>query len=122
MVPTLTCGFFLSNFSLAMGPAPRSRLAVKSYVPLSGGGGLLRHLVRVHLVVAAVEELHLQVDHRISGEHAALHRLLDTLADGRDIFLGDHAALDLVDELEPPTLGTGADPQPDVAVLAAPAA
>src|SRR5256884_8616306 len=23
MVPTLTCGFFRSNFSLAMGPAPR---------------------------------------------------------------------------------------------------
>src|SRR5512140_1472064 len=43
IVPTLTCGFFRSNFSLAMGRAPRWVLLVKCCrASLCGGGGLLR--------------------------------------------------------------------------------
>src|SRR5205085_8021886 len=85
-------------------------------------GDLERHLVRVHLVVAAVEELHLEVDHGVAREHAALHRLLYALADCGDVLLRDGAALDLVEEFEPAPLRSRADVQPDVAVLTSPAA
>src|SRR5438105_1519130 len=56
-------------------------------------------LARVDLVVRPVDELDLDVDDRIAGEHAGLHRLLDARVDRPDVLLGDLAADDLVLEL-----------------------
>jgi hypothetical protein len=75
-------------------------------------------LVRVDLVVRAVEERDLHVDHRVAGEHAARQRFLEALLDRRDVFARDRAALDLVDELEA-LAGFGLDLEHHVAVLAA---
>src|SRR5207237_9446380 len=79
-------------------------------------------VVRVHRVVAAVEGHDREVDHGVAREHAAGHRLLDALADCGDVVLRDGAALDLLEEFEPAPLRSGADVQPDVAVLTSPAA
>ena len=51
-------------------------------------------------MVLAVDERHPHVDHRVAGLDAVLERLFDPLLDGRDVFGGDRATLDLVDELE----------------------
>src|SRR5207253_5772183 len=83
-----------------------------------GAGDLERHLARVDVVVRAVDELDADVDDRIAGEHARLHRLLDPEVDGGDVLLRDLAADDLVDELVPLALARlGVDHR--VAVLAA---
>ena len=51
-------------------------------------------------MVGAVEQPHAHALDRIAGEHARLHRLAHALLDRRDERARDHAALDLVDELE----------------------
>src|SRR5699024_1285871 len=54
---------------------------------------------------------------RVTGEHAGLHGALDALVDSGDIFLGDRAANDAVDELV--TLaGVGFQLDLDMTVLA----
>ena len=50
-------------------------------------------------MVGAVVQRDLDVDHRITGEHAREHRALDTGIDRRDILLGNAAADRGVDEL-----------------------
>src|SRR5512138_2735299 len=80
---------------------------------------LERHLGRVDVVVAAVEDLDLEVDHRVAGEHAARHGLLDALLDRVDELLRDDAADGLVRELEALARLLRDEAQPAVAVLAA---
>src|SRR5262249_10539166 len=62
-------------------------------------GDLERALARVDLVVRAVDQLDLDVDHRVAGDDARAHRFLDALVDSGDVLLGHAAADDLVDEL-----------------------
>ena len=62
-------------------------------------GDLERHLRRVDLVVRAVEERGLDVDHREAGVDARLERLADAGVDRLDVLARDRAADDLVDEL-----------------------
>src|ERR1700687_2992091 len=61
-------------------------------------GDLERHFVGIDIVVAAVVERRLDVDHRIAGENAAFHGLLHALIDRLDVFLRHRAAYDIVDE------------------------
>ena len=61
---------------------------------------LERELVRVDVVVRAVEHGDAEVDHRKAGEIAAHARFLDALFDRRDELARDRAAEDVVDELE----------------------
>ena len=50
-------------------------------------------------MVGAVVQGDLHVHHGVAGQNAGLHGALDTSVHGGDIFLGDGAAHDLVDEL-----------------------
>ena len=51
-------------------------------------------------MVRAIDQLDLDVHHRVSGQHAVLERFLDALLDRRDVLARDHAADDLVLEHE----------------------
>ena len=69
-------------------------------------------------MVAAVEELGLEVDHWVTREDAGVHRFLDALLHRRNVFAGDRSADHRVLEVEA-LARIGADAQPDVSVLAA---
>src|SRR6476660_3890954 len=62
-------------------------------------GDLERELGRVDVVVGAVLERELHVDHRVAGEHAELHGLLAALVDRGDVLLRHATTGDVVDEL-----------------------
>src|SRR6478609_3244099 len=62
-------------------------------------GDLERELRRVDVVVGAVLEGELHVDHRVAGEHAELQRVLAALVDGRDVLARDATTRHAVDEL-----------------------
>ena len=81
-------------------------------------GDLERHLRGVHLVVRAVEQRHLDVDHRVARVDARVERLADALVDRLDVLARDGAADDLVDELVAGALLAGLDLDDGVAVLA----
>src|SRR5688572_6392135 len=70
---------------------------------------LERHVRRVDGVVLAVEELDLDVDHRVSGTDAVLHRSTDALLDRGDPLVRDRATEDRIDELEAFTARDGLD-------------
>src|SRR6202042_510569 len=55
---------------------------------------------RVRVVVLAVGQRHLDVNHRIPGSRTRGQRLLDALPHGRNELGRDRATLDLVDELK----------------------
>src|SRR5439155_20111070 len=59
-----------------------------------GARDLERHLVRVDLVRRAVHDGRLEVHHRIAGDDAVLHGLLDALLDGLRPFLREAVAAD----------------------------
>ena len=84
-----------------------------------GAGDLERHLVGVHIVVATVVDGDLDVDAGVARQNAGLHGFLDALIRGLDVFLGHHAALDVVDELVALARLVGLDDEANVAVLAA---
>src|SRR5438128_5776499 len=84
-------------------------------------GDLEGHFGGVDLVVGAVRQGHLQVDHRVAGEHARRHRLPDALLDRRDELLRHLASDDLVLEDEAGAGRGGRARDRHVAVLAAPA-
>src|SRR5690606_5793286 len=73
----------------------------------------------VHLVVRAVEQRDLDVDHGIAGQHAAAELLLDALVHRRDVLARNHAADDLVLEQVALARLLRLDLDPDVAELAA---
>ena len=60
------------------------------------GGHLEREFVRIDFVEAAVDDVDLDIDHRIAAEHAVEHGFFDALHDRRDVFLRNRAADDLV--------------------------
>jgi hypothetical protein len=62
-------------------------------------GDLEGHFRGVHLVVGAVVQGGLDVDHRVAGDHAVGDLFLDALVDRRDVLARHHAADDRVDEL-----------------------
>jgi hypothetical protein len=64
------------------------------------GGDLEGERRRVHLVEGAVDELHLEVDHREAGDDARAHDRQEALLDARDVLLRDRAADDLGLEAE----------------------
>ena len=76
----------------------RVRLA-RRFLEHHRAGDLERKLGGVDVVVGAVHQGHLDVFHRIAGEHTELHGVLDPLVNRRDVFLRDPAARDGVDEL-----------------------
>ena len=51
-------------------------------------------------MVLAVEQMHLEVDDREADQRPGLRGLAEALSTDGNIFLGDVAALDLVEELE----------------------
>ena len=69
-------------------------------------------------MVRAVEDGHLDVDHREPGVDAGLEGLLDAHLDRTHVLARDGAADDLVDELEACALLVRLGRQNDVAVLA----
>ena len=77
-------------------------------------------LGRVDLVVAAVRELHLDVDDGITRQHAARERLAHAPLDGRHELARHGAAHGVILEDDAAAL-RGRDVEHDVAVLAAPA-
>ena len=62
-------------------------------------GELERQLRGVDVVVGAVLEGELDVDHRVAGEHAELHGALAALVDRGDVLARDAATADVVHEL-----------------------
>ena len=80
---------------------------------------LERVFVRVHFVVRTEVQRHLDVNHRVAGEHASLEGVFNALLNGRDVFARNHAALDGVDELEAAARGQGFELENHVTVLAA---
>ena len=70
-------------------------------------------------MVGAVDEGHLDVDHGVAGDNAALQGLLDALVDRGDVLLGHDAANDSVDELVALALLIGLHVDDRVTILAA---
>src|SRR5688572_26349858 len=81
-------------------------------------GHLERVLVRIDLVVRAVGQGDLRIDHGEAGEHAFLQRLVHALLDRRDELLRHATALDGVDELVA-LARLRLEREPNVAILAA---
>jgi hypothetical protein len=79
---------------------------------------LERHLVRVDVVLRAVDDGHLEVDDRVAGDHAVLHRFLHAGLDRLRPLLAQALALDLPLELEAGTTLQRLEVGDDVAVLA----
>src|SRR5687768_2310251 len=63
-------------------------------------GHLERELVRVYVVIRAVEYRHAEIHHRIPGEETAHTRFLNPFFHGRNELPWNRAAEDIVDELE----------------------
>ena len=80
---------------------------------------LEREFVRVDVVVAAVDDVDFDIDHRITADDTVEDRLFDALLAGRNVFLRNGAADDLV--LDDNALATfaRANVDDDVAVLTA---
>src|SRR5882757_2303419 len=93
--------------------------AQRAFLEAHAAGDLERHFVGVDVVVAAVEHGDLDVDHRVTGDHAVLHLLDHALFDGGDELARHHAADDAVDELEALAGFLRFQAQPAMAVLAA---
>src|SRR5690606_40196818 len=62
-------------------------------------GDLKRHFRRVNIVVRTIKQGDLHVHHWEACEHTILELLWDTLIDSRDVFLRNHTAHALVNEL-----------------------
>src|SRR5581483_4932496 len=71
----------------------------RSFLEGHRAGDLECHFVGIDFVVAAVVERSLDVHHGIAGQYTAFHGFLHTLVDRLDVFLGNDAADDVVDEL-----------------------
>src|SRR3954471_21933846 len=68
-------------------------------------------------MVLAVDQMHLEIDDREADQRPRLGSLAQALLDGRNIFLGNVAALDLVEELEARSALAGDDVDLDLAEL-----
>src|SRR5690606_3016149 len=81
---------------------------------------LERHLRGVDVMIRTVVKSDLDVDHRITGQDAVLHLLLDALVDRGNVILGHDAANDGIDKLVALTALQRLDAKPDVTVLTTP--
>src|SRR5581483_247671 len=90
-----------------------------SFLECHGAGDLKGHFAGVHFVVAAVVQDGAHVLHRITGENSAFHGFPDPFVHRLNVFLGDDAADDLVDELIALAGFVGLDANFHVAVLPA---
>src|SRR5580704_14990382 len=93
--------------------------AAKAFLEAHRPRDLERHLVRVDIVVRAVECGHFHIDDGIAGNHAGLYGLLNALVHRRDELARYRAADDAVDELIALARRQRLELEPDVAVLAA---
>src|SRR5579863_8013126 len=85
-----------------------------SFLESNGARNLEGHFRAVHLVVAAIDKNHGNINHFVACENSAVHRFANARFDGRDIFPGNGATDNLVDEKEavffvelPATAGAG---------------
>src|SRR5208282_3820580 len=83
------------------------------------GCDLKRHVRRIDIVIAAVEYGDLDVHHRIAGQMSFDQRVAHALFDRRNEVARDHAAHDVVDELEAFAARVRLDLEPAIAVLPA---
>src|SRR5690606_30147682 len=82
-----------------------------------GARDLERNFVRVNVVVRTIVQSNFNVLDREALQYAVLQLFLNTLIDGRDVFLRNHTAHDLVDELVPFAWLLRLHLDPDVTVL-----
>src|SRR5476651_834803 len=68
----------------------------QAFAERRAGGDFERENARVDVMVVAVGQRDLEVDHREAGEHAGLTRRFEALFDARNEFLGHRTANDLV--------------------------
>ena len=73
--------------------------------------------IRVHVVIASVDNIHFEIDDRVATNDSVEDSLFDALLAGRDIFLGDRAADDLVLDRQSLAAFRGPDIHDDVAIL-----
>ena len=77
-----------------------------------------REFIRVHFMERAVHDLNFDIDDLVAGIDAAFNGFLDAVDDGRDVFLGNGAADNFIDDFDPLALFIGCDGDTGVAVLA----
>ena len=110
MSPNFSIGTLISIWTI--GSSRTGRAAWNALRKACGRGRLERLLRAIDRVVAAEEDLDLDVDDRVARDDPLLQLLADPLLDRRDELVGDHAPLDRVDEVEPlaarPGAGCGA--------------
>src|SRR6185437_489514 len=70
-------------------------------------------------MVAAIEQRHLDIDDRISGQRSVFRRFADAFLNSRDVFPRNRTALDCIHEFETRAGLLRIELDPDVAVLAA---
>ncbi len=80
---------------------------------------LERQFVRIDVVVGAVDDVDVDVDDRIAADDAVEHRFFDALLAGRNVFLGNGAADDLVLDRDALAALVRLNLDDDVAVLTA---
>ena len=84
-------------------------------------GDLERNLTRVDIMMRTVVQRHLYIDHRVPGNYAIRHLLLDAFIHGIDVLARHHSANDGVVELVASSRLSWLDTQPNVAILPTPA-
>src|SRR3954466_3313565 len=83
------------------------------------GSQLESQLVRVHVVIAPVDNIDFDVDHRVTAEHTVEDGFFDALFDRGDVRTGNGAANDLVVDDQPCAARARPNVHFDVTVLAA---
>ena len=82
-------------------------------------GHFERHFVRVHIVVGAIDDIHMDIDHRVAGDDAVEDGFLESFFHSGDVFLRNRATNDLVLDREAFAALVGSDLADDMAVLTA---
>ena len=80
-------------------------------------GHLEGHFIRVYFVERTIVQPDVNIGHRVASQHAAFGGFADTLLYSRDIFLGDHAAYNVVIEYYAGAALAGFQLEHDVPVL-----
>src|ERR1043166_461740 len=80
---------------------------------------LERELIRIDFVEASVNDVHFNIDNRITPEHAVQNRFVDPLLDRWDVFTRNNAADDLVFDYQSSTAAAWTQVNLNVAVLTA---
>ena len=75
------------------------RTLLHSFLHSHGTGDMEGHFRRIDFMIRTVIQLSLKADYRITGQHAGLHRFLDTLVNSGNVLFRYSTADDGVDEL-----------------------